>query len=146
MQRKSSLPTRLVAGARRPAGPTNFVRRRLLAPAFLLAALLAPSTEADSPYLSARILFPGQDEALRSNGGEVWVEARVAPALRPQHRVQLLLDGAATGPPQVASRFRLIDLHRGAHGLQLRVVDAAGEVLFVGQPSEFHLLRHSRLH
>lgn len=146
MRRKSSLPTRLAAGARRPVGPTYFVRRRLLAPALLLAALLAPSARADSPYLSARILFPGQGEALRSNGGEVSVEGRIAPPLRPQHRVQLLLDGAATGPPQVAPRFRLIDLHRGAHGLQLRVVDAAGKVLFVGQPSEFHLLRHSRLH
>lgn len=110
------------------------------------AATWAANAEDERPYVSARIVFPAPGEAVRANGGQLTVAARIAPALRPDHRVQLLLDGAATGPPQIAPRFHLTDLHRGAHGLQLRIFDAAGNVLFVGQPSEFHLLRHSRLH
>ena len=141
-------------------GPPALARRWAFAAPPLLACLLplgaasglapaatwAANAGDQLPYLSARIVFPGQGEAVRANGGQLTVEARIAPALRPDHRVQLLLDGAAAGPPQTAPRFRLTDLHRGAHGLQLRIVDAAGNVLFVGQPSEFHLLRHSRLH
>ena len=146
MKRKSSLPTRRVAGSRHPFGPPNFVGRRLLIPAFLLAALLAPSANADKPYRSAAIVFPANDAAVRANGGQLTATARIAPALRPDHRVQLVFDGAPRGQPQAVPQFHLTDLDRGVHQLRIHILDSAGGIVFIGQSSEFHLLRHSVLH
>ena len=113
------------------------------AAAFLLAAL---SANADRPYHSAAILSPADDEALRANGGQLTVSARIVPALRPGHRLQLLLDGTPKGRPQTSAQFHLTDVDRGTHRLRVRILDAAAGVVFVGKPSQFHLLRHSIRH
>ena len=115
--------------------------------AILCLAAALPASAADEPsYFSAAVVFPRQGEAVRANGGRLRVAVRIAPKLRPGHRIQLLLDGVAAGPPQTAPPFQLIDLERGAHSLRIRILDAAGGVLFVGESTEFHLLRHSVLH
>ena len=145
MKCASSLPTRQLAGPWRSIGPSGFVGRRRRIPAFLLAVLLAPAANADGPYLSAAIASPANDAAVRANGGQLTVTARIAPALRPGHRAQLLFDGRPQGQPQAVARFHLTELDRGTHRLRIQILDAAGDIVFIGQPSEFHLLRHSIL-
>ena len=112
----------------------------------LLAAPSAWSASTGKPYVSAAIVFPADDAAVRANDGQLRVEARIIPALRPDHRVQLLFDSAPHGQPQASARFHLTDVDRGTHQVRLHILDAADAIVFVGQPSQFHLLRHSVLH
>ena len=116
----------------------------------LIAALsiAAPcgADSANSPYASARILSPADDEGLRANSGDFVVQAQVEPALRQGHRLRLLLNGSARGTAQTSSAFPLTGVERGEHQLQVQIVDADGSIVFEGETSTFHLLRHSILH
>ena len=120
--------------------------------AILAAALLfslPPSGVADgpaAPYTSARITAPADGEGLRANSGDFVVQAHIEPELRQGHRLRLLLDGNAQGTAQTASAIPLTGIERGEHQLQLQIVDADGSILFEGETSTFHLLRHSILH
>ena len=123
------------------------IRSVLAALAILLLAAASPAgAEAEKPYISAAILFPADGEAVRANGGRLTVTARIAPTLRPDHRLQLMLDGTPYGRPQASPQFHLQDVDRGTHQVRLQILDAAGGIVFIGQSSEFHLLRHSILH
>ena len=106
----------------------------------------ARQSAAANSYNFARIDAPADDTALRGNAGNVTVVGRVDPPLRCGHRVQLLLDGVPAAAPIDTPTFTLVNIDRGTHQLQLRIVDAADTVLFTGEPSTFYLLRHSRLH
>ncbi len=115
--------------------------------AALFVLLLLPAlAAAQGAYTEASILSPTADAGVRANGGELWVQASLKPALRKGHQLRLLLDGLPYGPAQTSPRFHLQGVHRGSHALQVQVVDAAGRLVFAGAPSSFHLLRHSRLH
>ena len=83
---------------------------------------------------------------MRSNAGSLAVRVRVDPELQEGHRLQLLLDGVAQGSASRKPEFRLENIDRGTHSLQLQIVGEEGGVLFTGPASTFHLLRHSRLH
>ena len=102
--------------------------------------------ENESLYNLAAIVAPANDTALRSNAGNLTVLGQIDPQLQCGHRVQLVLDGAPAGVPAETAEFSLLNIDRGTHWLQLRIIDATDAVLFVGAPSTFHLLRHSRLH
>ena len=109
-------------------------------------AKAGPSAAHSAAYIEAAILAPADDAALRDNAGHVQVHGRVRPALAPGHQVQLLLDGTPWGSPQSTANFALANIDRGTHSLALRILNGEGKPLFTGQPSTFHLLRHSRLH
>ncbi len=109
----------------------------------------ADSGQGPASYRIAEITSPQNDMAVRDNAGHVLVQAQIQPDLHCAHRVQLLLDGlpAQQEVGEVGGlEFLLVNIDRGTHQLQLRIVDADATVLFTGQPSTFHLLRHSRLH
>ena len=116
----------------------------------LIAALsiAAPcvADPANSAYASARIQSPASGEGLRANSGDFVVQAQVEPELRQGHRLRLLLNGIAQGAAQTSSTFPLTGVERGEHQLALQIVDEDGSIVFEGEASTFHLLRHSRLH
>ena len=99
-----------------------------------------------SLYDRAGILSPADGEGLRANSGDFVVQAQVEPELRQGHRLRLLLNGSAQGTAQASSTFPLTNVERGQHQLQLQIVDENGGILFEGEPTTFHLLRHSILH
>ena len=118
----------------------------VLAAALLMAPSLAGADRPASGYSSARIISPANGEGLRANSGNFEVQAQIEPELRQGHRLRLLLDGEAQGAAQAATTFQLTGIHRGEHQLQLQIVDEDGGLVFAGEPSTFHLLRHSKLH
>ena len=118
----------------------------VLAAALLTAPTLAGSDQRASGYSSARIISPPDGEALRANSGNFEVRAQIEPDLRQGHHLRLLLDGDPQGAAQASSTFRLTGVERGEHQLRLQIVDDDGGLVFAGEPSTFHLLRHSRLH
>ena len=133
----------VLAGERIAAGEQVSTKGSAIAGA---PAEVRPSAARAIAYVEAAILAPADDAALRDNAGRVQVRGRVRPALAPGHQVQLLLDGAPWGSPQSAANFSLANIDRGTHSLALRILNGEGKPLFTGQPSTFHLLRHSRLH
>ena len=129
-------------------------RRKTLLVAMALACATAVSAEIRVPaadagpatYTDAAIVAPENDAAVRSNAGNLSVLVRVDPKLQKGHRLQLTLDGVSQEATHRDPVFELTNIDRGTHTLQLHIVDHAGEVVFTGSPSTFHLLRHSRLH
>ena len=118
---------------------------------FAAALLMAwpPLRAAEPPathYTSARITAPANGEGLRANSGDLVVQAHVEPSLGPGHGLRLLLDGHAQGNVQTSLAFPLTAVDRGEHQLQLQIVNEDGDIVFAGETSTFHLLRHSILH
>ncbi len=97
--------------------------------------------EADAfSYESLTINSPADDEAVRENAGNVNIVATAVPALRPGHRIRVLLDGV---PEQEGhqSSFVLSNVDRGTHSVTTEIVDEAGTVLLASAPTTFHLQR-----
>ncbi|MCG2633461.1 MAG: hypothetical protein J4A00_00855 [Gammaproteobacteria bacterium] len=101
--------------------------------------------ETGTVYSALRVLSPQPEEAVRANNGDVRVSVSLQPVLRPDDRIQYLLDGQvvlAGGSSQVV----LPNLDRGAHSIAAAVVNSRGEVLISSGVVRFFVLRHSLLH
>ena len=88
--------------------------------------------------LEVRGLPEGQ--ALRANNGTFSVQVHIEPALREEHRIQLVLDGKPYGIPSRSGEFELVNIDRGEHRL---AVHALGRNTVVQRSAEvmFHLQR-----
>jgi hypothetical protein len=75
------------------------------------------------------IVSPAEQETLWNTGGMVSVELRSSPTLQPGHRYDLVLDGQRRNLNTTSSRVGLTDVFRGAHTLQVAVVDGGGAEL-----------------
>jgi hypothetical protein len=93
-------------------------------------------------YQSLAVGAPGNDEGLRDNAGNVTVRADLIPELAQDHALQVYLDGTLMETSN-STTVELINIDRGTHNVQLRVVDAAGSTLISSAPSVFHLQRRS---
>ena len=100
--------------------------------------------EPNRGYTSLSVASPAGDGALRDNAGNVTVVADLAPDLHPDHVLQLYLDGELAQSSRTPV-FQLVNVDRGTHQIELRVVDAAGNTLAASEPSTFHLQRRSAI-
>ncbi|MCI0401806.1 MAG: DUF4124 domain-containing protein [Gammaproteobacteria bacterium] len=115
---------------------------------------VAPITAKEVPpppefpgYEQVAIVSPENDAAVRENAGNVTVTVALEPALQTTlgHRIALFVDGAQVSEPGTATQFSLINMDRGTHTLEAKVIDSDGKAIASSPPSEFHLLRHSIL-
>lgn len=97
-------------------------------------------------YDSLAITYPGNDQTIRSNPGDLEVRFNVSPAPKSGHRLQLVMDGQVYRTLKSAGPVQLTNVDRGTHNLNLQVVDEEGEVIQEGPAVTMHLLRHSILH
>lgn len=99
-------------------------------------------------YERVTVVSPEDDTQIRENAGNVTVTIAVEPALETKlgHKLALFVDGAQFSEPSTATQFQLINMDRGTHTLEAKVIGSDGEVIISSPPSEFHLLRHSVLH
>ncbi len=93
-------------------------------------------------YESIRIVSPRNDEALRSNNGNLSIRGELIPSLQSklEHHLQWLLDAKAV-PGANSLNLDLKNLDRGTHQLQLRVLNADGEAVIQTPVISFHILR-----
>ena len=84
------------------------------------AASSGPST-----YRQFAIVSPGDDDAVRSNNGDVTVSMRLAPELRDEDAIVVSLDGEAISKGSSTS-LTLQNLPRGTHTVHAAIVDADG--------------------
>jgi hypothetical protein len=115
----------------------------LPAPASDWAGIDSTAAPAAPGYDAVAVQWPGNDEAVRENSGNITVVALVDPALRPGHSLVLLMDDRPVAS-SIDGRFALTEVDRGTHTLAVQVVDGAGAVLASSEPSVFHLLRVHR--
>jgi hypothetical protein len=81
---------------------------------------------ANAPYQAIEIVSPADQETLWNIGTVLPVQVRFQPALQPGHRYDLALDGARRNLNTTNARVTLPDVFRGAHTLQVLVLDASG--------------------
>ncbi len=108
------------------------------------APAVEPTTPPGPPYSLLAIAAPEPDQTLHNGETQVNVSVQVMPALRPGHRLVILLDGseAAGG---AGTGYTLSNVERGSHVLVAEVRDGRGKVLISSAPVTFHMRQHSIL-
>jgi len=103
------------------------------------------SGEQATTYESLVIQQPAQDATLRDNTGMVSVSAALEPKLNSAagHRFQFYLDGAAAGGPVTSPSFSFDNVDRGAHQVEVAVIDSSGNELKRSGSVRFYLHRET---
>jgi hypothetical protein len=79
-----------------------------------------------APYQAIEIVSPADQETLWNIGSVLPVQVRFQPGLQPGHRFDLALDGQRRNLNTTNARVTLPDVFRGAHTLQVVVLDSTG--------------------
>lgn len=90
-------------------------------------------------YTRVEIIQPQADSAVRANDQRVAVVVALEPALQEGHRVSFELDGKPVGEPQSDLSVTLTGVYRGAHRLQVKVLDAKGASVGQSDAITFYL-------
>lgn len=90
------------------------------------SGVAAPGQAGAPPYESIEILSPSDQETLFNIGGTVNVAVQFRPALQAGHRYDIAFDGQRRNLNSANPRATLSDVFRGAHTLQIVVIDSAG--------------------
>ncbi|GAA0205646.1 DUF4124 domain-containing protein [Kangiella japonica] len=118
-------------------------------PTFKAPSISQPTEMVDEKEFQYEVLAidtPKDDEGIRANDGRINVIVAVTPNLRPNHSVQLKMDGNNTGQAQKIPYFNLSDVERGTHQLQAVIIDDdSGEAVQSSDTVSFHALIASRL-
>ncbi|WP_455212214.1 DUF4124 domain-containing protein [Kaarinaea lacus] len=93
-------------------------------------------------YDSVEIVTPANDEAIRSNSGDITIQISSSPALHKNHLYAVLVDGSKVQETAAAS-VTLTNLDRGSHTILIQVQDEQEQTLASSSPITFHLLRAS---
>lgn len=94
------------------------------------------------PYDTFRIRSPEHGGDLpASYAGNLQVELAIVPALRPDHRVRLLVDGQVSQTAMHTSAFMLTNLPRGEYVLQAELLDAQGQIRHRTAPVSLYVQR-----
>ncbi len=95
-------------------------------------------------YSEFVITQPANGTAIRDNGGNITIQTRLKPGLRPGHFVVLKMNGQpiASGSQTL---FQLVHIDRGTHTIIAELTNQAGNVLKSTPPVSFTVLRSSLL-
>jgi len=93
-------------------------------------------------YSTISVTSPADEATIRDNTGTIKVNVALSPALRPGHKLVLLVDGAQKSESTSGS-FTLNNLDRGSHSLTAQVLDKAGKTLLSSAPITVYLFRQS---
>lgn len=107
---------------RMPAGQRMI---KLKAPAELKQQLAPPPP----PYTSLALLSPVPGDTLSNSGRSIVIQVSSSPALLSGHHYQAWLDGAAYGPASETDSWRIDEVNRGEHQLQVQLLDEQGNSL-----------------
>lgn len=122
--------------------PLNRLPARVISPEADPLAVLPEreSHPAAFKYTVLEVSGLPEGQAVRANNGTFSVQVRIEPALREEHRIQLVLDGKPYGMPGRSGEFELVNIDRGEHRL---AVHALGRNTVVQRSAEvmFHLQR-----
>jgi len=94
-----------------------------------------------SGYQSLEITSPAAEETLWNIEATLNVTLALTPELKPGHQVRVYFDGT----PQMVggTRFRLEEVYRGVHNLQVEVIDGTGKLIIRSRPSRFYVQQNA---
>lgn len=92
-------------------------------------------------YTSMRIVQPASGATVRNNQGKVSLSIALEPALQPEHRLNVFLDGKSAATSFEGTSLTLSAVERGVHSLRAQVQDANGEVLIASPQVTFTMHR-----
>lgn len=99
--------------------------------------------EPEAAQYTVNITSPGNETTIPMGPGNFSVSATVEPPLAGGAKLQLLVDGSASGEPQSNATWSLTNVFRGAHDLTVAVVDDEGERLAESGSVRVYVLRPS---
>lgn len=125
----------------------NTYRNPAPEPATLPTVKLSPEDDEEAEddeirYESVTLVSPGPDEAVRANGGNVSLTARVQPGLDRGHALRFYLDGQPVATVN-GTQAALTAVDRGTHSARVAIVDDTGASLMESSSVTFHVLRFS---
>ena len=94
-------------------------------------------------YQSLSISSPSNDEAIRSNEGRVTALAKSDPTIQQGHSFRWTMDGRVLKQEISSPVLQMRNVDRGAHELEVAILDSAGEVVISSEKTVFNLLRAS---
>jgi hypothetical protein len=103
----------------------------------------APALPEPPGYSKLEITFPVDDTSVRDNAGNVTVNVSLEPALSPNDKLVLYMDGAKA-QEGASPQFSLANVDRGIHSLSVAVVDKDGSELKRSNTVSFTLHRISK--
>ncbi|MGF1836005.1 DUF4124 domain-containing protein [Photobacterium sanguinicancri] len=94
---------------------------------------------------SIQIMSPLHEQTIRNNEGIITLSAVANRTMDKGHTAKLYLDGKAYGKSQTRLDWRLVDIDRGSHQLQVKLLKY-GKVIASSEKITVFLHRASRLH
>ena len=91
-------------------------------------------------YQSIEVSSPANDSVVRSAPGDVTVNVKVNPALRPGDKIRLKIDGKEK-QFAASTSFNLKLVDRGSHTITATIVRGDGNEVLTSKPSIFHMKR-----
>ena len=91
-----------------------------------------------------KITAPAHETTIPNGPGNFSVSANISPNLETDAHLQLLLDGESRGEPQRSSSWALTNVFRGAHVLEVVVLDSKNQELAKSAPITVFVFRPSR--
>jgi len=89
------------------------------------------------------ITSPADNQALRSNNGNIDIHVAIEPAKKHTQTLQLYLDGKKLGNPQISPTIQVQNIDRGTHQVQVELLSKSGKVLAKTPIVTVHLQRTS---
>ena len=99
--------------------------------------------QAAGPYQTIEVVSPTEQETLYNIGATLDVVVQFRPALLPGHRFDLALDGQRRNLNTTNPSTTLASVFRGAHSLEVVVIDAAGTEVMRSPPRTFFVQQTS---
>jgi len=96
-----------------------------------------------TPYRTINIASPAEQQALWNIGTMLNVQIEMDPPLSIAHRVDVILDGQRRNLNTASLQLTLPDVFRGAHTLQVVVIDAAGTEVMRSPTRNFFVQQNS---
>jgi hypothetical protein len=123
-----------------PSSDTNVVRRR---PVTQSTRSSTPSAEpVPNPvafsYESIAFASPAAEETLWNIAPILNVSVDLQPGLQPGHQIRVFFDGEPRGTFRSTS-FEIDEVWRGAHNIQVEVLDQGGNMMTRSQPNRFYV-------
>ena len=96
-------------------------------------------------YTQISITKPANEETVRENSGAVGVEITLEPVLQVEagHKISVTLDGKALPETSATPNIQLSNVDRGAHSLEVSVLEADGAPLISSSAITFYMVRES---
>jgi hypothetical protein len=99
--------------------------------------------DADQPfaYQSIAITSPGSEQTLWNIEGVLNVSVSLTPGLQRGHQVRAYFDGQARMVS--GTTFQIEEVWRGAHNIQVEIVDSTGKLMIRSDPTRFYVQQNS---